>query len=180
MSLIYTPAEDSFLMCEVISKLKNLDDKKILEMGSGSGIIAKSLLSNNTEEKNLTLVDINSDAVKLLNKKFPKSKIIQSNLFKKVKDEFDLIVFNPPYLPDDKNEDKESKLTTTGGKHGSEIINKFLKQSKCHLSRGGKIILLTSSLTKKINWNGYKKKKLATTKFFFEKLTIWGLNSQSH
>ena len=55
MSLIYEPAEDSFLVCEAVSKLKNLEDKKILEMGSGSGVIAEALLSNKVQEKNLTL-----------------------------------------------------------------------------------------------------------------------------
>ena len=84
MSLIYQPAEDSFLVCEAVSRIKNLDDKKILEMGSGSGVIAETLLSNKFPEKNLTLVDINSEAVKLLKKKFPEAKIIQSNLFQKI------------------------------------------------------------------------------------------------
>ena len=173
--MIYQPAEDSFLICEVVSKLKNLDDKKILEMGSGSGIIAETLLTNNVSEKDLTLVDINPESVKLLRKKFPNTRIIQSNLFKNIKGRFDLIIFNPPYLPEDKNEDIESKLITTGGKFGSELINNFLKQSKYHLNKNGKIILLTSSLTKKINWNGYKKKKLATKKLFFEELSVWEL-----
>ncbi len=176
MLMIYSPAEDSFLICEVISKLKNLDCKKILEMGSGSGIIAETLLSNKISEKNLTLVDINLEAIKILKQKFPKSRIIKSNLFEKVKGKFDFLVFNPPYLPEEKLEDKDSKIATTGGKFGSEIINEFLKQSKKHLNKKGKIILLTSSLTKKINWQNFRKKKLASKKLFFEELGVWELN----
>lgn len=175
MSLIYEPAEDSFLVCDAVSQLKNLEKKKILEVGSGSGVITEAIISKKAKEKNLTLVDINSEAINLLKKKFPKSNIIKSDLFQKVDGKFDLIVFNPPYLPEDKSEDSGSKLATTGGKHGSEIINEFLKQSKSYLSKNGKILILTSSLTKKIKWQNFKKKKIASKKLFFEELYVWEL-----
>jgi len=176
MSLIYQPAEDSFLVCGIVLKLKNLKNLKILEMGSGSGVIAEALLSNHADEKKLVLIDINSEAVKNLKQKFPKSKIIKSDLFKKVNGKYDLIIFNPPYLPEDKNEDIESKTATTGGKKGSEITNKFLKQTKSHLEKNGKIFLLTSSLTKGINWQNYKKKMIGKKKIFFERLFVYELS----
>jgi hypothetical protein len=50
-----------------------------------------------------------------------------------------------------------------------------LKQSKKHLTSEGKIFLLTSSLTKGINWGNWKKKKLAEKKMFFEKLFVYEL-----
>ena len=175
MSLIYQPAEDSFLICDAVAKLKNLNNKKILEMGSGSGVIAEALINNHADEKNLTLVDINLEAIKNLKQKFPKSKVVRSDLFKKIHGKFDLIIFNPPYLPTDKKEDKESKLATAGGKIGSEIINRFLKQANTYLEKNGKIILLTSSLTKRIDWQDYEKKILEEKKIFFEELVVWEL-----
>lgn len=174
---IYQPAEDSHLLSEVIKKIKINKDDKILDMGSGSGIQAHTILSlNKINSQNLTLIDINPKAISNLKKTFKnKVKIKKSNLFQKIskKEKFNIIIFNPPYLPEDKDEPKSSQLATTGGKHGSEIINKFLKQAKSHLTSGGKIFLLTSSHTKKINWQKWKKKKVATKNLFFEKLWVW-------
>ena len=171
MPEIYFPAEDSYLLSEVLKKQKINSKDKILDMGAGTGIQAKSLLSKLNSE-NITLADINSTAIKFLRKKFPKSKTIKSNLFQNIKSKFDIIIFNPPYLPAHKF---DKKSDTTGGKKGGEIINKFLRQTKKHLNKKGRIFLLTSSLTKGILWNGYQKKLLAKKRIFFEELYVWKL-----
>ena len=174
MSLIYSPAEDSYLMQEVLKK--NIKDKnlKILEIGTGSGIILSTL--KEIGMINVLGVDINRNAVKHC--RDLGFNCIYSNLFSNIKDKFDRIIFNPPYLPEDKNnkEDKQSKLATTGGEKGSEIINKFLKQAKKHLTEKGKIFLLKSNLTKEVNWLNYKKKLLVKKKLFFEELQVWELS----
>lgn len=180
MGLIYSPEEDSYLLEHVLlnklpTLIKNQSDLKFFEMGTGSGIQLNAALKAGFKAENIFGADINPDAIKQCKKlKFNCKK---SNLFEKVKGKFDIIVFNPPYLPEDKKaEDKESKIITTGGKKGSEIINKFLIQAKNHLKVKGKIFLVTSSLTKKINWLNYKKRKAAEKKIFFEKLFVWELS----
>ena len=175
MPEIYQPEEDSFLLSSCIKKLRISKNSRALDMGSGSGIQAKTFLEKNISPENISLVDKNKKAISHLKKQFPNSKVIPSDLFKNVKGKFDLIVFNPPYLPLNKDEPKSSQLATTGGKKGSEVINKFLSQSKKHLNKEGKILLLTSNLTKDINWNNYKKKLLAKKKIFFEELYVWEL-----
>jgi release factor glutamine methyltransferase len=177
MSPIYPPAEDSSLMSEVLERevpkslTRNL---KILEIGAGSGIQLETLKKIGIKNKDLFSCDINPKAVAHCKKL--KFNCIQSDLFSKINDKFDLIIFNPPYLPLDKNEPRDSQIATTGGKNGSEIINRFLKDAKDFLTSKGKIILITSSLTKNINWQNYKKKKLDGKKLFFEKLNIWELS----
>ena len=146
-------------------------------MGSGTGIQAQTCIEFGANPENLTLADINKKSIKFLKTKFPKSKIIHSDLFENIKGKFNLIIFNPPYLPEDSRESEDSKLATTGGKNGSEIINKFLKQAKKHLGENGKILLLTSSLTKGIKWENWKKKLLGKKKLFFEELYVWELSS---
>lgn len=168
MSLIYAPEKDSYLLSKSLEKIKN-KDIKFFEVGVGSSIQLKK--AEELGIKNIAGCDINPTAVKQAKKLG--FDCIKSNLFQNVKGRFDLIIFNPPYLPEDKGEDKESKTITTGGKDGGELINKFLIQAKKHLTKNGKIFLLTSSLTKGINWKGYKKKKLAEEKLFFEKLFVW-------
>ena len=181
---IYSPEQDSFLLAKILKKeIKQLivsnPNLKVLDIGSGSGIQAKTAIDAGANPENITLSDINSEAIKHLKKNFTKSKIIKSNLFEKIKTKFNLIVFNPPYLPEDKF-DKEKD--TTGGKKGDEIIIKFLKQAKNHFTYNGKALLLTSSLTpmkiintllKKYNYNS---KLLEKKKIFFEELKVWELS----
>jgi len=180
--MIYSPSEDSYLMQEVLKKflpeiLKQKPEAKILEIGAGSGILAQTLIELNANPKKIILTDIDDKTIEHLKKDFVNIKIIYSDLFNEIpkKEKFDLIIFNPPYLPEDEREDQESRRATTGGKNGSEIINKFLKQAKKYLNYDGKIFLLTSSLTKKIKWGNYKKKKAAEKKIFFEKIIVWKL-----
>lgn len=179
MNSIYVPSDDSYFLSDILnkqfSKYSNINQLKILDMGSGSGIQTETLMSLGILQENFTLVDINPKSISYLLNKFPKFRIIKSDLFKKINEKFDVIIFNPPYLPEDKKEPKNSRLATTGGKKGSEIINRFLKQAKEHLNKNGKIILLTSSFTKKINFYNYKKKLLGEKKLFFEELYVWEL-----
>jgi len=177
----YQPAEDSYFLCEVIKKylkkLKNLDRQKImvLDMGTGSGIQSENCIKSKIPKHNILAVDINENALKQAKKL--KIKTIKSDLFLKLKNEkFDLIIFNPPYLPENKY---DKKADTTGGKNGDEVIIRFIKQLKIHLLNKGVCFLLTSSLTPEKKWIGKAKKqklqvkKIAEKKFFFEKLFAW-------
>lgn len=173
MPEIYQPAEDSIFLSDFIrEEIQKKDFSKILDMGSGSGIQAQTCINLGFLSENLTLADINQDAINSLKNKFPDSKVIHSNLFDKIKSRYDLIIFNPPYLPENKF---DKNLDTSGGKKGSETINRFLEEAKNHLSENGEILLLTSNLTKKIRWLNYKKELLGKKKIFFEELLIWKL-----
>ena len=173
-SEIYQPSDDSYLMQKVLQEkipnlLKRNPNLKVLEIGAGSGVQLVILQQNGV--KNIFSSDINSHAVMQCKKLG--FDCIQSDLFEKIKNKYNLIIFNPPYLPEDKREPSDSKLATTGGKDGSEIINKFLIQAKKYLEKDGKIFLLTSSLTKNINWQDYKKTKIEEDDLFMEKLFVW-------
>jgi len=175
---IYPSAEDSFLMQNTIIKYLKKFPKLIyiLDLGTGSGIQAKTC--RNLDFNNILTADINLEAVNKIKKFGIKS--IKSNLFSNLKNnKFDLIIFNPPYLPEDKREPKDSKIQTTAGKKGYELIIKFLEQSTTHLTKTGSIVLLFSSLSnpkiilntaKKLNFN-YK--LLNKMKLFFEELYVF-------
>ena len=178
MSEIYEPAEDSYLMSETLKKeipvlLRKNPDLKFLEIGCGSGINLQTAASSGIKKENIFGSDINKEAVKHC--KALGFNVINSDLFNKVKGEFDIIVFNPPYLPLDKNEPDDSRLNTTGGIRGNEIIIEFLKQAKGYLNKSAKIFLITSSLSEQVNFNKscYRVKPISSTKLFFEKLTLW-------
>ena len=169
--MIYEPREDSFLLEIEVKKYSK--GKKVLDVGSGSGILAKAALYSGA--KGVLCVDINNECVKYLKKEGFKA--IQSDLFSNVRGKFDLIVFNPPYLPEDEREDSESSRITSGGKKGNEIIIRFLKESLNHLEENGIILIVVSNLTGKINFKkfGFKMRIIASKKIFMEKLEVWEL-----
>ena len=127
MSLIYSPEDDSYLLQEVLENEIKDKNIKCLEVGIGSGIQLKTLKEIGIKTENIFGVDINKEAAKHC--KELGFNCFVSNLFSNIKEKYDLIIFNPPYLPKTENEDEESELITTGGKVGSELINKFLIQA---------------------------------------------------
>ena len=175
MKDIYSPEEDSYLLSSVLKKkihhiVEKNPNAKLLEIGSGSGIQLETAFASGIKKKNIFSCDINPEAVKhCKNLGF---NCVKSNLFEKIKGKYEIIVFNPPYLPEDSREPKDSRMATTGGKDGGELTNKFLKQAKKRLAKNGRIFLLVSSLTKGLDFSDYRKKKLAEEKLFFEKLFV--------
>lgn len=175
---IYLPAEDTYLLLETIQKkIKNKKINDCLEMGFGNGIISLELYD---QCKQLFCVDINPIATKYFNvikKKYnlKNMKIIKSNLFEKIKTKkFDLIIFNPPYVPSEKIEDN----STDGGRYGRQTIIPFINQLPKHLKKQGECYLLISSLNniryikKQINKNKLQQKIIGKQKLFFETLYI--------
>jgi HemK-related putative methylase len=179
--MVYEPAEDSFLMSRILKEnlpdlLKKNSDLKFLEIGAGSGIHLETAKNSGIKLENIFSSDIDKKSVSHCN--VLGFNCIHSDLFDKIpKMKFDLIIFNPPYLPEDSREPKDSKTATTGGKKGNEIILKFLKQAKNFLSKNGKIFLITSSLAENVDFQklGYKSKEIGCEKLFFERLCIWEL-----
>jgi len=175
---VYPPAEDSYLMSDILKKdipslLKENSELKILEIGVGSGIHLETLYNLGVKKENIFSSDINPNAVAHCN--LLGFNCTHSDLFDNILDKFDLIIFNPPYLPDDAREPCDLKTATTGGKNGCEIINRFLADAKKYLNPDGKIFLITSSLTKGIDFGKWKKKQIGCERLFFEELCVWKL-----
>ncbi len=119
---MYLPAEDSIFFSEFLENyFLKLPDKKIsyLDMGCGSGILSEA--AKQAKIKKILAVDIDNESVEFVKKKGTPVKI--SNLFSNLKDEnFDIITFNAPYLPEDKHDFQKD---TTGGKNGDDKCHKI-------------------------------------------------------
>lgn len=147
----------------------------MLDMGTGTGIQA---LAAAEKAARVLGVDINPEAVELARRNARLNNIGNvefrvSNLFENVSEEFDLIVFNPPYLP---TEDEDPSWD--GGVDGIDVVNRFLQQAGAHLKPEGRIMLLVSSINNLDNVReimdkaGLRSRVVASQKIFFEELYV--------
>ncbi len=139
--------ESEIIIEETLKIYKNRSQKlKILDIGTGSGCLSISL-ANEYVESTITAIDVSKQALKVAQKniqKFNLEKKIKLKLtsIENIKNKFDLIISNPPYLTD--NEYKncqleikkyEPKIALSGGKDGlkfyriySNILHKIMNK----------------------------------------------------
>ncbi|MEM4326953.1 MAG: methyltransferase [Candidatus Diapherotrites archaeon] len=175
-SNVYFPSDDSYLLVSSIKDCKNLF---ALDVGCGSGIQTLNLLQRGA--KKVLAIDVNEECLKVTLENCRKigfdDKVIvrQSNLFSSVPEIFDLIVFNPPYVPSE----KIRFVDVDGGKRGREVLDEFLTEFPLHLSKNGKCYFLQSNLngfreTERILESfGFYWKVVSEIKLFFEKLSVY-------
>lgn len=144
--LVYAPDEDTFIIAKIAY---NLAFGRILEVGAGSGytsiILAKKGL-------NVSCLDINENAISLIKKNSlannVKLNVFYSDLFENVKEKYDTIIFNPPYLPESMLDQSDPFVKSVdGGKKGYEVTKKFIDSLYGHLTDNGQALIIFSSLT---------------------------------
>ena len=167
--MIYEPREDSFLLQKYVEKYSK---GRVLDMGTGSGIQALTAMKRT---KDVLAVDVDGYTVFYAKRKGVKT--IQSDLFDNVEGKFDLIIFNPPYLPKEINENEQVSRLVSGGREGKELIEEFFNKARDYLNQDGKILIVFSSLSGDVlsilEENGFRYQKLEEQSFFFEKLFVY-------
>ncbi len=162
----YRPAEDTFFLADY---LENEKGASALDIGTGSGYLAKILSSNFSL---VVATDVDFHSLRAQNEKFPN--LICCNAADAIRIKFDLIVCNMPYLPSEKLSDR----TIDGGKDGVEIPLKIIKSAKRCLDNNGKFLFLVSSLgnfqnlLEKTKDLGFDVQIIGTKKLFYEKLIL--------
>ncbi len=172
---VYEPSDDSFLLAEAaLSEIKN--SERILEVGCGSGIIA-AIINSNTKAKVIG-IDINPHAARCAKNNGVEA--IRGDLLNCIKGKFDIILFNPPYLPTSEEEKTEGWINAAldGGYDGRRIIFRFLEQAGNNLLDKGLILMVLSSLTgieevkSKIESLGYHVEDKKQERYMFEQLRV--------
>ena len=176
MTDLYEPREDSFLLSGAVRRFCR---GKVLDVGTGTGIQAQSALESGRATE-ITAVDLNLECRNSVKKLSSRIRFIRSNLFGSLPaQKFDTIIFNPPYLPQDKG---ISDPTIYGGRKGYELVERFLHGCSRYLAEDGIILLLFSSLTGKdkidsiIGENCLESRELCRKSLpFFERLYVYGI-----
>ena len=129
----------------------NSNNKKILDIGTGSGAISLAL-SKNLKDSKIIGVDISKKAIDLANENKIKLNINnvefkESDIFSNIEEKFDIIVSNPPYINKEDFEKLDNKLyyepqnALYGGEDGLYFYKKIIKNAKNFLNKNGKIYL---------------------------------------
>ncbi len=118
--------------------LKEIKQPKVIEIGTGSGIISV-MLALLIEDIEIVAVDINEKALELAKENAIKHNVdhkitfMHSNLFENVEGEFDMCVSNPPYIANDydlpHNVKYEPSNALFGGKVGDELLKNIIDES---------------------------------------------------
>ena len=167
---VYPPAEDTFLLLSAMTVGKG---ERALEMGCGSGLLALHMAKAGAE---VAAVDVDERAVANTLRNAASNglrlTVLRSDLFAEVEGEFDLLVFNPPYLRGIAEE--KDDLCWAGGPGGIEVTARFLAQARGHLAPGGRALVLVSSDAEPgamaRAMEGWNVRTLASRTLFFEDL----------
>lgn len=119
-------------------------DKKlnILDLCTGSGAIGLRL-KKEYPNNNITLSDISGKALVVASKNSENldldCKIINSDLFEKIDEKYDVIISNPPYIKDNEEiedivRDNEPHIALYAGAEGLDFYDRILKDIKDYLN----------------------------------------------
>lgn len=124
---------------------------RVLEMGTGSGVLLAALAAAGARE--IVGVDVEPEAVRLTQALLQSQGALQvsvhcGDLWKPLTDEmFDLVVFNPPQLPqqDGVQDGHRLRSWSQGGPSGRDVLDRFLGELHAHLSPGARALITHSS-----------------------------------
>lgn len=150
-----------------------LGQKKVLDLGTGSGILGLYCAMRGAD---VTASDVDEVAVteagRAAKRLGVELKLLLSDLFSNVAGKFDLVLFNPPYLPSKDYEDR----TVDGGPRGTLLTDRFLNDLPAHLEKGGESLLLFSSLNDaasvQLRHGNIEFTTVARRSLFFEELQV--------
>ena len=147
---VLIPRQDTEISVETLLKIiKNNKINNMLEIGCGTGIVS---ISVDLETKiDVTAVDISKRAIEnsIINKEKLGSgiKIMKSDLFSNIKESFDLIYSNPPYIKSDEIEKlqvevrkHEPRLALDGGEDGLHFYKKIIEKAPKYLNDRGYLV----------------------------------------
>jgi release factor glutamine methyltransferase len=166
----YVYAEDSRLLGDSILSLDDSDS--FLEIGAGYG-------GNLLKVKDKFRIAVGTDLNLEVRNDFPPVELVvadKASCFRS--SSFDLVAFNPPYVPSEGIKDR----TIDGGRNGMEIPLEFLSSALEVLKPGGRVAMVVSSensideLEDFCVKRGLQATRIAEARLFFESLFVYLIN----
>ncbi len=151
---VYLPSDDTFLLHDVLcsdaSTISTQSPSIIIELGPGSGVISTGLASRHSSL--VTSIDLSPYAADFTRRTASENgqtlSVICGDLLTSVSSAADVIVFNPPYVPDEfdlaqpMTRSNALDFALVGGPDGRAIIDKALPMIANTLTKGGLLYLV--------------------------------------
>lgn len=166
--------ETEYWTNQILKIIEKTSTIKIADIFAGSGCIGIAILKNTIRSK-VDFIEMDKKLVRQiqtnleLNKiKSSRYKIIRSDIFSNVKNKYDLILANPPYISPKRSRKiqkevlkYEPHLALFAGESGLDIITEFLDTARFHLNKNGQIWMEFDSFQKNkiekiLKSSGYK------------------------
>jgi len=146
------PRPETEELVELIESRIENRESRIVDVGTGSGVIALSLATKFSEAKILG-IDISDDALALAQENAARLKLadrvrfLRSNLFENVEGTFDLIVANLPYISTQDHHSlsrevlHDPAVALFASARGDELVRELITQAPSRLRPGGMLAL---------------------------------------
>lgn len=145
--------ETEILVEAAVDMLSKFDCPRFCEVGVGSGCISVSML-NSIKGATAVATDISTPSLQVARLNAKKHgvdnriDIIEADLFDSLDERFDVIVSNPPYVPDSEIadlqpevRDYEPRKALTGGADGLDVVRRIAVESPQRLRAGGVLFI---------------------------------------
>jgi release factor glutamine methyltransferase len=147
---VFQPRSDSWMLADALREHLP-PHARVLDLCTGSGAIAVTAAVHGAQE--VVAVDVSRRAVLTvrLNAALHRVRVraIRGSLFDAVPGErFDVIVSNPPYLPDESDElpTRGARRAWDAGRDGRVLLDRICREAAGHLNPGGVLLLVHSSI----------------------------------
>jgi 16S rRNA (adenine1518-N6/adenine1519-N6)-dimethyltransferase len=179
-SEVYEPADDTYLLAERLPE--EMQGTRVLDVGTGCGILAVIAAQRGAD---VVAVEVNPQAVSTtrlnarLNGVADQVNIVRGDLLSSFRGaEFELVTFNPPYLPVARDPRTWLERSWNGGPTGRAVTARFLRGLTRVLGRNGRVLLIQSSLSAPdatlaaLRDDGFRARVVSTKKVAFETLEV--------
>lgn len=146
------PRPETEELVQIVKDQNLTKPARILDLGCGSGVLGLTLAKDLGEDgAQLTLADLSTDALALSEQNANSLEVpatfVESNLFSKLTEPFDIIVANLPYIAESERENLEPEvlhdpeMALFGGPDGLDLLRPFCAECPAFLNPGGLVAL---------------------------------------
>ena len=180
---VYDPHDDTELLIEAV-RVKR--DAMALDLGCGAGLVGIQMRKLGAR---VVCADLNASALRLARENAARNnvdvEVVRCDMTKPLRlGRFDVVAFNPPYLPTTAKERLEKPLNYAfdGGDDGLGPTNRFLDE--CQRDPPGRVFLIGSSLQgnggveQSARDRGMRVRVACTKNLSWERLTVYDLSSE--